>query len=281
MANRPPTPLPVKRALRQEACFGCCICGNPILQYHHIIPYASEHHFRVEDMMTLCPTDHVKANHEAIDEAEQRLSKAEPFNCVDGKAQGPLYLKQQNTDLQLGSHVFKAGVGDLLRVDGDPLIRAELSDSGVLLLSLWLYDSDDHLVATILENEWISDDPHPWDIDYGLDRLTIRSAPRSIALMVDVGVEPVAIRGAFWRKGRHLRIDREGLHVDQAHFVNGGDVVGFVIEMDASHTGTTGFRLVGREPPPIRTARRDSPKVGRNDLCPCGSGKKFKRCHGT
>jgi preprotein translocase subunit SecA len=27
--------------------------------------------------------------------------------------------------------------------------------------------------------------------------------------------------------------------------------------------------------------RRDMPKVGRNDLCPCGSGKKFKECHGV
>ena len=26
--------------------------------------------------------------------------------------------------------------------------------------------------------------------------------------------------------------------------------------------------------------RRDGPKVGRNDLCPCGSGKKYKHCHG-
>ena len=26
--------------------------------------------------------------------------------------------------------------------------------------------------------------------------------------------------------------------------------------------------------------RRDTPKVGRNDPCPCGSGKKFKNCHG-
>lgn len=25
---------------------------------------------------------------------------------------------------------------------------------------------------------------------------------------------------------------------------------------------------------------RDAPKVGRNDVCPCGSGKKFKQCHG-
>ena len=28
------------------------------------------------------------------------------------------------------------------------------------------------------------------------------------------------------------------------------------------------------------TVRRDSPKVGRNDPCPCGSGRKFKQCCG-
>jgi preprotein translocase SecA subunit len=27
--------------------------------------------------------------------------------------------------------------------------------------------------------------------------------------------------------------------------------------------------------------RRDAPKVGRNDPCPCGSGKKYKKCHGS
>jgi preprotein translocase subunit SecA len=26
--------------------------------------------------------------------------------------------------------------------------------------------------------------------------------------------------------------------------------------------------------------RAAGPKVGRNDPCPCGSGKKFKQCHG-
>ena len=28
------------------------------------------------------------------------------------------------------------------------------------------------------------------------------------------------------------------------------------------------------------TVRRTMPKVGRNDPCPCGSGKKYKNCHG-
>jgi len=33
-----------------------------------------------------------------------------------------------------------------------------------------------------------------------------------------------------------------------------------------------------RNPP--ATIRREQPKVGRNDPCPCGSGRKFKQCHG-
>lgn len=32
---------------------------------------------------------------------------------------------------------------------------------------------------------------------------------------------------------------------------------------------------------PIDTFTRDMPKVGRNDPCPCGSGKKYKQCHGS
>ena len=32
---------------------------------------------------------------------------------------------------------------------------------------------------------------------------------------------------------------------------------------------------------PKVTIRREVPKVGRNDPCPCGSGKKFKNCHGA
>ena len=31
----------------------------------------------------------------------------------------------------------------------------------------------------------------------------------------------------------------------------------------------------------VKTVRRDEPKVGRNDPCWCGSGKKFKKCHGA
>jgi preprotein translocase subunit SecA len=32
---------------------------------------------------------------------------------------------------------------------------------------------------------------------------------------------------------------------------------------------------------PKVTVRRETPKVGRNEPCPCGSGKKYKNCHGA
>ena len=36
----------------------------------------------------------------------------------------------------------------------------------------------------------------------------------------------------------------------------------------------------GREPEPARVVQvRSGPRVGRNDPCPCGSGKKYKKCH--
>ncbi|HEY0875574.1 MAG TPA: preprotein translocase subunit SecA [Vicinamibacterales bacterium] len=31
----------------------------------------------------------------------------------------------------------------------------------------------------------------------------------------------------------------------------------------------------------VKQVKRDEPKVGRNDPCPCGSGKKYKKCHGA
>jgi preprotein translocase subunit SecA len=37
----------------------------------------------------------------------------------------------------------------------------------------------------------------------------------------------------------------------------------------------------GEEPVSTQTVHRGDDKVGRNDPCPCGSGKKYKKCHGA
>jgi len=42
-----------------------------------------------------------------------------------------------------------------------------------------------------------------------------------------------------------------------------------------------GAAPAGEEDGKVKTVVRDQPKVGRNEPCPCGSGKKYKKCHGV
>ena len=56
---------------------------------------------------------------------------------------------------------------------------------------------------------------------------------------------------------------------------------------DEAHEERSCFRLIeGKwyyddgKPVPVETFKRDKPKVGRNDPCICGSGKKYKKCCG-
>lgn len=61
----------------------------------------------------------------------------------------------------------------------------------------------------------------------------------------------------------------------------------------STFTGREEFKLPGvkmmaqradkqrRFPHQVTTVIRDTEKIGRNDQCPCGSGKKFKKCCGN
>jgi preprotein translocase subunit SecA len=58
--------------------------------------------------------------------------------------------------------------------------------------------------------------------------------------------------------------------------------------MQFQHAEAGGYARIEAQEAPVMdeaglaqaTVHRDGPKVGRNDPCPCGSGKKYKQCHG-
>ncbi|WP_106478365.1 preprotein translocase subunit SecA [Phytohalomonas tamaricis] len=52
------------------------------------------------------------------------------------------------------------------------------------------------------------------------------------------------------------------------------------LEESAAEAQVTEQAIAGAETVHQGTVKRDMPKVGRNDPCPCGSGKKYKQCHG-
>lgn len=216
--SRPSAPAAVKRQLRQEAGFGCCVCGLPIYQYHHIVPWAVDPHFRPADMMILCPLHHDAASKGALTEEQQRAAKSSPRNIAEGLTFGELAINQSYLALAIGG-VFLVGDGPLLTVDGETLLRTRLGEDNELLLSVRLFDRQDQLLAEIDDNEWITGDPLPWDLESDHQRLVIRSAPYGIALSIDAKQEPIRLRGELWRNGERIRLRPSGLEL--------GDSIGF------------------------------------------------------
>ena len=88
---------------------------------------------------------------------------------------------------------------------------------------------------------------------------------------------------------RHEAEQVPAMQAKQRQVVERG-AAGKVDQTDAQAKATERARAKGGKPgkaaaagggaPKAETVRRDKPKVGRNDPCPCGSGKKYKKCHG-
>jgi len=50
-----------------------------------------------------------------------------------------------------------------------------------------------------------------------------------------------------------------------------------VIQHEVDHLNGVAEEVIERD---YKTIKREEPKLGRNDPCHCGSGKKYKKCHG-
>jgi preprotein translocase subunit SecA len=75
----------------------------------------------------------------------------------------------------------------------------------------------------------------------------------------------------------HIQIKREETAATAQHLSESKPKPRRMIES----SGGTSTKAAASEPEEARPIRRSEPKVGRNDLCPCGSGKKYKKCHGA
>ena len=189
ISRRPPAA--VARDLRREAGFGCCVCGTPIIQYHHIIEWSVDQHFRTEDMMVLCPLHHDKASKGAMPEAEQRRWKAKPWNVTKGRVKGLLAVHQEYCAANFGTITW-VGEGTCLRIDGQDILGFTLGE-GNLEISLRLFNQAEELLLEIDRNEWISGDPLPWDIEADWQRITLRQKARDIAISIDAREVPLSI----------------------------------------------------------------------------------------
>ncbi len=166
-----------------------------------------------------------------------------------------------------------------LVAQGREMLRWELTRLEQFVL-LRLYDQAwkdhllemDHLKAAIMQRPLGGDQSHPQS-QFAIEgrdlfsQMWARIAARvtDIVFKVKVAAEPAqqqgrpTVRGAPSLSFQHA--DATG-----AGFAGSGD------QRAAMRAQNTDAKA--------ETIRRDTPKVGRNAPCPCGSGKKYKQCHG-
>jgi hypothetical protein len=224
-------PEDVKRRLRQEAGFGCCKCGLPVFQYHHIIPREVEDHNRPEDMMVLCPNHHWEVTSGAMLEEEQRCYKAQPFNIARRFADGLLKVNQTYCVIAVGSCELINDAAVVL-VDGESLLGLSIVEER-LNISVALYDEEDRLLLLIDQNEWLTGDPAVWDIEATHQKFVLRMKPRDVRLSIDASVEPMRVQASLRRAGQRIDFRPKGIEIN-----------GVVKEAGMSALGLVGFRIV-------------------------------------
>ena len=112
------------------------------------------------------------------------------------------------------------------------------------------------------------------------------SAVKSVQDEFDEKASTAWSRAAQWHSLEIIRTEKGGkddatgvvefraTYTANGEFCNHHEVSTFVREPDGWKFEDG--ELVGEKP-----VLRDAPKIGRNDPCPCGSGKKYKKCCGA
>ena len=212
-------PNKVKRELRQEVNFGCGICGAPLIEYHHIIPYHEVEQHDPDHMIALCPNHHQLSDDGAISRSELYDAKEDPENneVVDYD----FYFDPHSPVIPLGSNIIEIGSFGryrILQVNDEPIISVNYTD-GRVEFDVNFYNDENDLIAVITDNEWWADTAEFWDVKYQSNRLKLWNEKYEIGFMSEYDPEDstISFRGRFLYDG-----DEFIIHPSSIKFPGGG-----------------------------------------------------------
>lgn len=205
-------PADVRRTLRQEANFGCAICGCPILENAHIIPYSVSHAFPTKDMVALCPNCHTRADIGGFSEHYLRHIKANPYNKALVKDR--FWTEGQQLAINLGSNKF-INTDRILVINDFEIITLGRNENNVITLNANFFDSMNRFVGAVIDNFWYIESSSFWDIEYRPQHLVIRNGRRNILLNLEIKENEVYLTGKLFYVGHPVIIEKESLWLDE------------------------------------------------------------------
>ena len=203
-SSRPKTPLPTKRQLRQESGFGCCNCGHPFIEYHHIIPWAEEQHFRAEDMMTLCKNCHDLCTTQALTENQQRALKSKPRNIQDNFVRGLLYANAKECIVKFGGGTA-INTPRLLTIRGKNLLSVAINESDCrILVSAVVHDANGTPIGQIVDNEWEFEVDKVWDLTAKPKFASAQASQEHLGFEIDARRDEILLNGRWTHLGESV-----------------------------------------------------------------------------
>ncbi|MGD2107931.1 MAG: SEC-C metal-binding domain-containing protein [Phycisphaerae bacterium] len=214
--------------------------------------------------------------------AEDRLEKEIDENVADKDEEAVVSWARQRFGPAWNQRRFEEGNGDLrgaLLAQGREMLRWELTRLEQFVL-LRLYDQAwkdhllemDHLKTAIMQRPLGGDQTHPQS-QFAIEgrELFTQMWARIAARVTDIIFKVRLSTGED--EGRAAPgAARPALAFRHADSTGGGFAA-------ASRDQEAAMKAQNVEGV-VETIRREQPKVGRNAPCPCGSGKKYKQCHG-
>ena len=169
--RRPDIPRPLARKLRQEVHFVCPFCNDPLLTYHHIIPWREEHHFREADMIALCLKHAHEADNKAISMERLYNAKKNPPNKRKIRDRFTIADWSRFT-IAVGSCLFQ-NCRTVLQVQGRQVIGFT-NQAGMPALFVDMHDNAGNQLLRIEENDWLVNPDNLWDCWVQGHRITVR-----------------------------------------------------------------------------------------------------------
>ena len=184
MSTNNVAPLQIQTQLRKAAFYGCAICGCPILEYVHIVPYRNIQAFLPENMVALCPYHSMRYDLKEISESTLLGAKSNPYNKVH--QQDTFSISSQEMYVNVGKRIF-VNTSRILVVDDFDIISIKREDGKYILFDINFFDKLNNLIAIVSENRWTAERGSiDWSIMYKPRHLTIKNNSKDILFDAEI-----------------------------------------------------------------------------------------------
>lgn len=207
-------PQPIQKQLRREANFGCALCGCPIIEYAHIIPYRNIQAYLPENIVALCPNHYTNFNRGEFSDSYLRDAKNNPHNKT--YIQDAFFIDSQDIAVNVGKSKF-INTSRILAVNDFDIISIKRENERYILLDINFFDKLNNLIAVVYENSWTAEKTASavWEIVYKPHHLVIRNTSRNLFFESKIENEELFITANMYYNAIPLSITNDGIWISE------------------------------------------------------------------